>query len=118
MAKQLIDSMAGDWKPDDYQDEFRARLEAVLKKRIKAKGGTTRIEETPTAHEEETTNVVDFMSLLQKSLEANKRTPAKSAAKAAKKAPARKAAKKATKAAGKSSAKSGARKAPARRKAG
>ena len=106
MARQLIESMAGTWKPDDYHDEFRARLEAVLQKRIKAKGGKTRIEETPAAHGEETTNVVDFMSLLEKSLAANKRTPAK---KAVKKAPVRKAAKKATKAA---------KKAPARRKAG
>jgi len=106
MARQLIESMAGPWKPADYRDEFRARLEAVLRKRIKAKGGKARIEEAPAAHGEETTNVVDFMSLLEKSLAANKRTPAK---KAAKKAPVRKAAKKATKAA---------KKAPARRKAG
>ncbi|HEY0332691.1 MAG TPA: Ku protein [Stenotrophomonas sp.] len=103
MAKQLIESMAGTWKPDDYHDEFRARLEAVLKKRIKAKGGTTRVEETPAAAGEEATNVVDFMSLLQKSLAQNKRTPAKkattkaAATKAAKKAPARKTAKKAAK---------------------
>lgn len=107
MAKQLIESMAGKWKPDDFHDEFRARLESVLKKRTKAKGGTTRIEETAAPQEDETTNVVDFMSLLQKSLQANKRTPAKKTA--TKKAPARKAAKKATKAA--------AKKAPARRKA-
>lgn len=107
MAKQLIESMAGKWKPDDFHDEFRARLESVLKKRIKAKGGTTRIEETAAPQEDETTNVVDFMSLLQKSLQANKRTPAKKTA--TKKAPARKAAKKATKAA--------AKKTPARRKA-
>jgi len=107
MAKQLIESMAGTWKPDDFHDEFRARLEAVLKKRIKAKGGTTRIEETAAPQEDEATNVVDFMSLLQKSLQANKRTPAKKTA--AKKAPARKAAKKA--------AKAPAKKTPARRKA-
>jgi len=109
MARQLIESMAGTWKPGDYHDEFRARLEAVLQKRIKAKGGKTRIEEAPSSHGEETTNVVDFMSLLEKSLAANKRTPAK---KAAKKAPARKTAKKATKTA------KAAKKAPARRKAG
>jgi len=110
MARQLIESMSGQWQPDDFHDEFRARLEAVLKKRIKAKGGTTRIEEAPAAHEEEATNVVDFMSLLQKSLQANKRTPAKKTA--AKKTPVRKAAKKATKAT------KAVKKAPARRKAG
>ncbi len=111
MAAQLIESMSGQWKPQDFHDEFRARLEAVLKKRIKAKGGTTKIEDTPASHEEEATNVVDFMSLLQKSLKANTRTPAKKTA--AKKAPARKATtKKATKAT------KAAKKAPARRKAG
>jgi DNA end-binding protein Ku len=41
-----------------------------------------------------TTNVVDFMSLLQKSIDTRKRTPA---AKAGKKAPAKKTARKATK---------------------
>jgi DNA end-binding protein Ku len=65
-------------------------------------------EETP---ENATTNVVDFMSLLQQSLASNKRTPAKKAAakttrktavKAAprKKTPAKKTAKRATRKAG------------------
>ncbi|WP_434032065.1 Ku protein [[Pseudomonas] boreopolis] len=91
MASQLVESMSGDWKPDDYHDEFRERLQDILRKRIKQKGGTTRIEDEPVAREDAATNVVDFMSLLQKSLDAKKRTPAK---KAAAKEPARKAAKK------------------------
>lgn len=108
MAEQLIDSMAGRWQPDDYRDEFRERLQAIIRKRIRSKAGTTRVEEED-APAEEATNVVDFMALLQQSLEAKKRTPAKKAA--AKKAPAKKAAKKAP-------ARKAARKAPARRKAG
>jgi len=112
MAEQLIESMAGDWDPSQYHDEFRERLQAVLTKRIKQKGGTTTVEDEPAAPHDATTNVVDFMALLQKSLETNKRTPAKAtpvktasksstkdskpAKKAAiKKAPAKKAAKKA-----------------------
>lgn len=91
MASQLVESMSGDWKPDDYHDEFRERLRDILRKRIKQKGGTTRIEDEPVAREDAATNVVDFMALLQKSLDAKKRTPAK---KAAAKEPARKAAKK------------------------
>ncbi|AKC88271.1 Ku protein [Pseudoxanthomonas suwonensis] len=96
MAEQLIDSMSGKWAPGDYKDEFRERLQAIIRKRIKSKGGTARIEDEPEAPEETTTNVVDFMSLLQKSLAAKQRTPAKkTAARTAKKAPAKKAAKKA-----------------------
>lgn len=99
MARQLVESMAGDWSPDAYHDEFRARLQAIIRKRIKSKGATARVEE-PEREEEATTNVVDFMALLQKSLAEKKRTPAKKSA--AKKAPARKRARKtATKAAGK-----------------
>ena len=132
MAEQLIDSMAGEWKPDDYHDEFRERLHTLLKKRIKAKGGTTRVEEEPAPREDDATNVVDFMSLLQKSLDANKRTPAKKTAttKVAKptagtkakttkaaKAPAKRPAKTATKAskASKSASSPGSKRAPARK---
>ncbi|MFB8832160.1 Ku protein [Azotobacter sp. CWF10] len=77
MAEQLIESMSGDWDPSQYHDEFRERLQQVLNKRIKSKGGTARVEDEPVPREDATTNVVDFMALLQKSLDANKRTPAK-----------------------------------------
>lgn len=78
MAKSLIESMAAKWQPDEYHDEFRERLEAIIRKRIKAKGATTRIADTDAPEREDaTTNVVDFMALLQKSLDTKKRTPAK-----------------------------------------
>ena len=79
MAEQLIDSMSGEWKPEDYKDEFRARLHKVIEKRLKQKGVVTP-EEDDREEVEESTNVVDFMSLLQKSLATNKRTPAKKSA--------------------------------------
>lgn len=115
MAGQLIESMAADWDPSQYHDEFRERLQQVLNKRIKTKGGTTQVEEEPVAHEDASTNVVDFMALLQKSLDANKRTPAKKSA--TRKAPAKKAAKKATKKTAGKAAKA-TKKAATRRKAG
>lgn len=69
MAQTLLESMAEDWKPADYKDEFRERLTAVINKRIKAKGATTRIEEEGEGEPAEAaTNVVDFMALLQQSL--------------------------------------------------
>ena len=77
MAKQLIESMSGKWKPGDYKDEFRARLSKVIEKRMKTKGLVKPAGEQESTPEDATTNVVDFMSLLKKSLATNKRTPAK-----------------------------------------
>ena len=87
MAEQLIDSMSGEWKPDDYRDEFRDRLRKVIEKRLKSKGVVTPpTDEEADTPENATTNVVDFMALLQKSLASKKRTPAqKNAAKSTRK---------------------------------
>lgn len=98
MAEQLIKSMAGEWKPDEFKDEFRERLTHVIEDRLKSKGLVTNVEgKGDDADEEATTNVVDFMSLLQKSLATNKRTPAQKPAVAASGAakPVKKAARKA-----------------------
>ncbi|CAG2082356.1 Ku protein [Xanthomonas euroxanthea] len=125
MARQLIESMSGTWQPEDYHDEFRGKLEQILRKRIQAKGGTTTVDVEPPQHEDATTNVVDFMSLLQKSLQANTRTPAKKSsapatapAKKTAKTAAKKVAKKATKKAAGKATKATASKAAPRRKAG
>jgi DNA end-binding protein Ku len=102
-SEQLIQTMSGEWKPGEYQDEFRERLHKVIKDRMKAHGVVKREEGEPEVPESATTNVVDFMSLLQQSIDRKKRTPAKKAAaeptatKAAKKAPAKKTARKAVK---------------------
>lgn len=80
MAEQLIESMSGQWAPGDYRDEFRQRLQRVIEKRMKSKGVVTPAEENAHVPENASTNVVDFMALLQKSLASNKRTPAKKAA--------------------------------------
>lgn len=118
MAEQLIESMSDEWNPAEYRDEFRDRLRKVIEKRMKSKGVvTTESDDEADMPENATTNVVDFMSLLQKSLASNKRTPAKkTAAKSAGKA-AR--GKNTDKPAGKSTAgkKSAAKKAPAKKRA-
>lgn len=77
MAQQLIESMAGDWKPEEFKDEFRERLTQVIEDRLKSKGLVTNVEGKEDEDEAATTNVVDFMALLQKSLASNKRTPAR-----------------------------------------
>jgi DNA end-binding protein Ku len=75
MARQLIEAMATKWNPADYRDEFRERLHKVIAKRMKSKGLVTPPSEEAEP-ETETTNIVDFMDLLKKSIESNRRTPA------------------------------------------
>jgi len=96
MAAQLIESMAGEWKPAEFRDEFRERLHAVIEKRLKQKGVVSAPEPESHLPENAATNVVDFMSLLKKSIDTKQRTPARkeaAPAKAARKAPAKRAAK-------------------------
>ncbi|WP_250625020.1 Ku protein [Pinirhizobacter soli] len=121
MAKSLIESMAGTWKPSDYRDEFREKLRKVIEKRLAKKGVTADIEEEHEAPEDATTNVVDFMALLKQSIAGKKRTPAAKRAGAKASKPAAKTAKSAGKKAtakkvmGKVAAKKTAKKAPAKR---
>jgi len=76
-----LKSMAGKWTPDSYKDEFRDKLRKLLQTHIDKEQGTLTITneaEEPT--ENAATNVVDFVSLLKKSL-AGKSSGAKTAAK-------------------------------------
>jgi len=125
-SEQLIQTMTGEWAPDEYRDEFRERLHEVISKRMKESGVVSAAEQEPEVHDHAATNVVDFMELLQQSISKKQRTPAKkqpeskSEAKSggkAKKATAKKAAKKSAK---KSAAKSPAKaaKTAAKKKAG
>ena len=78
MATQLIEAMSGEWDPSQYRDEFRGRLEKVIRERMKSEGVVSRPDDQEhEVPEDATTNVVDFMALLQKSIGANRRTPAK-----------------------------------------
>ncbi len=78
MATRLIEAMSGEWDPSQYRDEFRGRLEKVIRERMKSEGVVSRPDdEEREVPEDATTNVVDFMALLQKSIGANRRTPAK-----------------------------------------
>ena len=98
MAAQLIESMSVPWNADDYKDEYRDRLRAVIDKRMKSEGVVSPDADEEVEREGVATNVVDFESLLKKSISENKRTPARKAS-ADKKAPAKRAAKPAKKAA-------------------
>lgn len=83
MATQLVESMAVEWRPQDYKDDFRAKLHDIVQTlAAKASGKKVKAAPAPEAPAHATTNVVDFMSLLKRSLEnGNKRSPAKAAKK-------------------------------------
>jgi DNA end-binding protein Ku len=111
MAENLLKSMAGDWKPAQYKDEFRDKLKRLLQKRVDKEHGTLALDDKDAekSSDADGTNVVDFMALLKKSLAS--KGGAKGAAKAS--------AKDATKDAAKDAKEGRARKAvkaPARRK--
>jgi DNA end-binding protein Ku len=99
MAEQLIESMSGEWAPDDFKDDFRLRLQKVIEERVRSqKVVQDDDEEDERPPEGSATNVIDFAELLKRSLAKKDGKPVKkSAKKAAKKASKKKAAKKSTK---------------------
>jgi DNA end-binding protein Ku len=66
MAQQLIDSFAGEWKPEQYEDTYRDALCEVIEAKRKGK-------EVHVAAEVEEERPTDLMSALRASVEASKR---------------------------------------------
>jgi DNA end-binding protein Ku len=107
MARSLLESMAGEFEPTEYTDNYREALQAVIDAKIEGREVVETEEAQPTAG-----NVVDLMSALRASVEAAKKTRGEAPAAPAKKA----ATKTAAKAAGKAPAKkAAAKKAPAKK---
>jgi len=65
MAEALIDSMSGDWEPEEFVDEYRAALEKLIEEKVE-KGDKAA---PKLARKSRPTNVIDLVSVLQKSLE-------------------------------------------------
>ena len=85
MAEQLIDSLSTEFKPEDYRDEYREQLLALIERKAEGKEIVR-----PEAEEPKATKAPDLMAALEESIAAVKeRKPAR------KSAPKRKAAKKA-----------------------
>lgn len=74
MARALVESMVTNWNPEDYKDDFRQKLRKSIDEQIARQGGKPpkpgKAHPIPGA----TTNVVDFMSLLKKSIESGGKT--------------------------------------------
>lgn len=86
MARTLIASMTTKWDPGRFKDDYREALEKMIKDKI-ARGGRTapRLPARKRA-----SNVIDLVEVLQQSLQAGRKKPAKGAGKTAKKIPASK----------------------------
>jgi DNA end-binding protein Ku len=85
MARSLVESMSGDFDPEEYTDNYREALQAVIEAKVEGREVVEVEEAQPTAG-----NVVDLMSALRASVDAAKKrrgapaeTPAKKTAKKA-----------------------------------
>lgn len=110
MARLLVDALAGDYHPDEYEDDYANALESLVQ--AKLEGGEVKHAPEP---ERETGEVVDLLAALQRSVDAAKGTRGE-AAEAEEKKPAKKASKKS--AGKKASAKKSTTKKAATKKAG
>ena len=79
LAKQVIDSLVGEWKAEDFENEYRRDLKTMLEAKL---AGETVVRPEPVAE----TPVIDLMEALRRSVaEVQDRKSNGSAAKAAKK---------------------------------
>ncbi|HET7683108.1 MAG TPA: Ku protein, partial [Marmoricola sp.] len=68
MAQMLVETLAGDFEPDEYEDDYREAVEALV--RAKIEGGE--VKRTAQA-KKSTGEVVDLLAALQRSVDAAKR---------------------------------------------
>jgi DNA end-binding protein Ku len=67
MAKLLVDTLAGDYDADDYEDDYQSAVEALVQ--AKLEGGEVQAPEAP---KQSTGEVVDLLAALQRSVDAAK----------------------------------------------
>ena len=108
MAESLVASMAGDFEPEQYHDDYREALQKVIEAKIE---GREVVETAPAAPD--TGQVVDLMAALRASVAAAKRSRGETAP--VKRAPAKKAPDKKVAAKKVAAKKAPARKAPAKK---
>ena len=91
VAQALIDKKTTKFDPKLFKDHYQAALRELIARKLKSKGRKIQVDDEPRA--KESSNVIDLMAALKKSLEGGSSSAAKSTAKKApaKKAPAKKA---------------------------
>ena len=75
LAKQLVDSLAGEFDPKKYHDEYKERLKALLDAKLAG-------QEVAVAAQPQLAPVIDMMEALKKSLAAREAPPSKPPARA------------------------------------
>ena len=65
MAKQLINSMTSEWKPDAYTDEYHEALEKMIEEKVEHGEDEPK---TVSKKKSKPTNVIDLVSVLQQSI--------------------------------------------------
>lgn len=78
MASSLVDSLAGDYEPEEFEDDYSEAVEALVASKIE--GGELKEAPAPEAEESE---VVDLLAALQRSVDKAKAAKSGSAASAA-----------------------------------
>ncbi|HEX2222271.1 MAG TPA: Ku protein [Candidatus Limnocylindria bacterium] len=73
MAEQLVESMTGDFSADDFRDDYRQALMAVIERKIAGE------QPEPAARAEEPTQLADLMAALEASVAAARRGRAEAA---------------------------------------
>jgi len=67
MANMLVESLAGDYDPDEYEDDYASAVEALVRAKLEG-GEVTHLEK----EEPKKGEVVDLLAALQRSVEAAK----------------------------------------------
>jgi DNA end-binding protein Ku len=71
MAKQLIQSMTSEWRPEQYTDQYHQALEKMIEEKIEHGGGAAPV----AAKKKKPTNVVDLGAILQQSIQQTRAKP-------------------------------------------
>jgi DNA end-binding protein Ku len=74
MARQLVETMATEWKPEQYHDTYRDDLLKLIDEKVRS-GRLTEVSEPPKREARES-NVVDIMTLLKRSMEQQQKAAA------------------------------------------
>ncbi|MBV4458628.1 Ku protein [Pseudomonas sp. COR58] len=75
MAKRLVDDMSSHWEPEQYLDDFKDTIMALVEEKA-SKGKIATVAAPDTAAERKETNIVDLTELLKRSLGGGKAKPA------------------------------------------
>jgi DNA end-binding protein Ku len=70
MADRLIGEMTAKWKPEEFKDDYYDDVQALVRRKIKARQIHTIVEPEPEAGPKRPREVVDLMPLLKRSLSA------------------------------------------------